>query len=204
MIRLVDLEASSLLPGGFPIEAAWVDEDGRGESHLIRPWKRWLRRNRDVPERSPASADVDGISLDQLMDTGEPVKEVARRAAETLFAPGVITVSQQHAYDRRMLDTLFRAGGVAQHVGLKTVSLAYTAACFPLLALLPAETDPDHRRAFEEFGQMMPSIWAKAREAEAPRPHDPDRALPQAESLWRTWRAIGDEVGRRVALASQR
>ena len=110
MIRFVSVMSSRLLRDGFPIEVAWVDEDGQGESHLIRPWKRWLRRSRDVPERIPASAAVDGISLDRLMDTGEPVKEVARRAAEALFAPGVITVSQQHAYDWRMLDTLFRAG----------------------------------------------------------------------------------------------
>ena len=42
MILFLDFEASSLLPGSFPIEVAWVDETGQGESYLIRPHEGWL------------------------------------------------------------------------------------------------------------------------------------------------------------------
>ena len=37
MLVFLDFEASSLAKRGYPIEVAWVFEDGRAESHLIRP-----------------------------------------------------------------------------------------------------------------------------------------------------------------------
>ncbi|MFT8246485.1 hypothetical protein [Roseomonas sp. BN140053] len=44
MLYFLDLEASSLHYGGFPIEVAWVAEDGVGEVHPISPapgWGEW-------------------------------------------------------------------------------------------------------------------------------------------------------------------
>jgi len=48
-LRFIDSEASGLLPGSFPIEIAWVDESGQGESHLIRPAIGWLDESRGHP-----------------------------------------------------------------------------------------------------------------------------------------------------------
>jgi hypothetical protein len=63
MIYFMDLEASSLMPGGFPIEIAWVDETGHGESYLIRPADVWLDDDRDHPNWSWQSEQVHGIRL---------------------------------------------------------------------------------------------------------------------------------------------
>jgi hypothetical protein len=37
MIVFLDFEASSLARHSYPIEVAWVFEDGASEAHLIRP-----------------------------------------------------------------------------------------------------------------------------------------------------------------------
>ena len=55
MRLFVDFEASSLHVGSFPIEAAWVREDGVGEAHLITPEDDWH-------EWSYASESIHGIS----------------------------------------------------------------------------------------------------------------------------------------------
>ena len=52
-IVILDIEASSLLPGSFPIEIGWIYEDGSGESHLIRPAPAWLDPAHGNPAWSP-------------------------------------------------------------------------------------------------------------------------------------------------------
>jgi hypothetical protein len=37
MRTFLDFEASSLSDESYPVEVAWVFEDGHAESHLIRP-----------------------------------------------------------------------------------------------------------------------------------------------------------------------
>ena len=37
MLAFVDFEASSLAKDSYPVEVAWVFEDGACEGHLIRP-----------------------------------------------------------------------------------------------------------------------------------------------------------------------
>lgn len=47
MFIFLDIEASGLGSGSFPVEIAWVSEGGAEESHLIRPapgWTQWSRR----------------------------------------------------------------------------------------------------------------------------------------------------------------
>lgn len=77
MIYFVDIEASSLLPGSYPIEVAWVGEDGHGEGYLLRPEPGWT-------EWSPESEAVHGIAPALLWDQGLPCGVVARRVAEVL------------------------------------------------------------------------------------------------------------------------
>jgi hypothetical protein len=42
MIVFLDFEASSLNKKSFPIEVAWVFQDGRSRSYLIRPAPEWI------------------------------------------------------------------------------------------------------------------------------------------------------------------
>ena len=58
MLAFLDFEASSLGKKSVPIEVAWVWEDGRGESHLIRPadgWDDWNERAEAIHHVSRAT-----------------------------------------------------------------------------------------------------------------------------------------------------
>jgi hypothetical protein len=76
VIYFLDLEASSLLPGGFPIEIAWVDETGHGESYLICPADVWLDEDKDHPNWSWESEQVHRIRLSTLLVEGIPHDDV--------------------------------------------------------------------------------------------------------------------------------
>ena len=73
----MDIEASSLDSGSFPIEIAWVDSSGHGESYLISPrfnWKGW----------SAASEKLHGISQSMLDSEGIPATTAAQLVYDTL------------------------------------------------------------------------------------------------------------------------
>jgi len=102
----LDFEASSLGRKGFPIEVAWVFENGEGESHLIRPaegWTEWA-----------ASAEAVHRSPRDLLDReGKPAAEVARRALEALS--GHRLYASAPSWDGQWLSRLLRAGGLPRH-----------------------------------------------------------------------------------------
>jgi hypothetical protein len=93
----VDCEASSLNSGSYPIEIAWVDETGAGETHLIRPMPQWL-------DWSEVAEKIHGISRATLQAEGEPAETVARRALTQL--QGHQLVSDNPAYDCHWLSVL--------------------------------------------------------------------------------------------------
>jgi hypothetical protein len=73
----LDFEASSLSDRSYPIEIAWVFEDGRSEAHLIAPapgWNDW----------DDVSESIHGISREMLEAEGEPHDVVATRLVEAL------------------------------------------------------------------------------------------------------------------------
>lgn len=191
-LLFVDLEASSLLPGGFPIEIAWVDQDGQGESFLIKPQPDWT-------EWSHASQGVHGIALERLIDEGVPAPRVARRVADVLAARGAIACSDAPAYDGQWLATLLETLERPPTVRLRSVHEIYGLACRPLLGLLPRGDGWARERAEQRVRNMAQDIVARAEEVEAVRPRERHRALPDAESLWRNWRAVEEEVARRLA-----
>src|ERR1700761_5898645 len=95
-IRFLDIEASSLDSGSYPIEIAWIDKDGQGESHLIQPhwsWSGW----------SPASEAIHHITQDMLRDA-TPAADVARRTQGVLM--GCIVISDEPAFDQYWLAML--------------------------------------------------------------------------------------------------
>lgn len=192
MMYFVDCEASSLLPGSFPIEIAWVNCDGQGEHYLIRPHLEWLEGG--CPGWSAESEAVHGISLETLLTEGTPIERVAARAAEVLFAPGVIGFSDAPGWDGQWLEVLFDYGGVPGRTGLFDVASAYGEACRPLLRLVPRSGTPGRERAAERVKNLARELVDRARELEALRSGTRHRALADAESLWRTWRSVGELV----------
>lgn len=77
---VVDVEASGLCRGSYPIEVgvAWLD--GRVMSWLIRPTAEWLERG----VWDPAAEALHGISLEQLAAEGRLAAEVAEEVMAVL------------------------------------------------------------------------------------------------------------------------
>lgn len=202
MILFVDFEASSLLPGSFPIEVAWVDEDGQAESYLIRPHEDWLDEAAGHPGWSADSAAVHGIALETLLAEGAPAEWVARRAAAALGRANVMACSDSPGFDGGWLETLLDAGDIRPSPRLVDVRQVYSWACRPLRDLHPLKPTVTPEHAEQQFRNLALEIVTQAEEAEALRLSTHHRALPDAQSLWRTWRAIRDEVARQVAEAA--
>ncbi|MBD0276332.1 MAG: transcriptional regulator, partial [Acetobacteraceae bacterium] len=166
----------SLGSGSRPIEIAWVDEDGRGESHLIKPapnWRDW----------SVASQRVHGISQEMLEREGVAHARVARRAAAVLA--GAAVFADQPSFDGYWLRMLLEAAGIRDEIPVLDVTLAYGQACSAIWDQHDVEGSLARARR----------IVAEAEEAEAMRQRVRHRALPDAEGLWWRWR----EVRRRAA-----
>lgn len=77
MILFLDIEASGLHFGSYPIEICWVDETGVGESHPIRPAPTWI-------SWSDTSEALHGICRQMLEREGRDHDWVARRITEVL------------------------------------------------------------------------------------------------------------------------
>jgi len=197
-IYFLDFEASSLLPGSFPIEVAWVDENGQGESYLIRPAPGWLDEARGNPGWSRESEAVHGVSLATLIAEGKPHEHVAVRAVKVLAAENVLVCSDMPISDVRWMRTLLEAADIGTPVTILDVAQVYVRACFPLLRLLPPVGEVSRPKAERRVRGLASEIIANAENQESLRPRVQHRALPDAESLWRTWRAIGDEARRRA------
>ncbi len=193
-VIIVDLEASSLLPGTFPIEVAWVFEDGSGEAHLIRPVAEWLDPARDNPGWSAQGEKIHGISLETLLKDGEPAEVVARRAAAVLADQTVVVCSDSPPMDELWLQRLFEAGGIRQRVSIVDVERLYGWACRPLQQLVPALDHPGRGAAEQRVSNLSREIADRAEEEERFRPGVRHRALPDALSLWRTRQSIMTKV----------
>jgi hypothetical protein len=106
VLIFIDFEASSLGKHGFPIEVGWASEDGKEESHLIRPapgWEEW----------SAEAEGIHGIALDRLMREGTPHDVVARRMVDTLT--GHELYASAPSWDGQWLSKLLRAAGLPRH-----------------------------------------------------------------------------------------
>lgn len=105
-VLTIDVEASGLGPGTFPIEIALCDvATGETQSWLIRPTKEWL--DPILWHWSKASAEVHGIALDDLLADGVPVDDVADELDE--FVDGATVVSTDQVADATWIQTLYAA-----------------------------------------------------------------------------------------------
>jgi hypothetical protein len=103
MIAFLDIEASSLREHSYPIEVAWVLEDGTSESHLVRPQPTWTDWAAD-------SALVHGIARADLITRGIPAPDVARRLHAVLVGHDVHSDAPEA--DRVWLTVLMRTAGL--------------------------------------------------------------------------------------------
>lgn len=102
----LDFEASSLSDRSYPIEVAWVFEDGRSESHLIEPalgWDDW----------DDIAQTVHGIERARLQIEGTPPHVVASRMVEALTGHDLFASAP--SWDGKWLSVLLRGGGLPRH-----------------------------------------------------------------------------------------
>jgi hypothetical protein len=105
MLVFLDFEASSLARHSYPIEVAWVFEDGASEAHLIRPapgWDDWDAAAEAIHRIPHATLLADGVAHDV----------VARRMVERLA--GHDLTASAPSWDGKWLSTLLRAAGLAR------------------------------------------------------------------------------------------
>jgi len=105
MLVFLDFEASSLAKKGYPIEVAWVFEDGREETHLIRPAPGWD----DWDKAAEAIHHIDRASL----LTGISHEQLARHMVDQLA--GHDLTASAPSWDGKWLSALLRAAGLPRH-----------------------------------------------------------------------------------------
>ena len=193
-IIFVDLEASSLLPGSWPVEIGWAVDGGGVESHLIRPvpaWRDW----------DPKSEAVHGLSRDHLWGHGEPVDAVARRAVEVLSGQEVAVFSDAASWDQVWLDRLLSEAALPCDINIHPAVNIYQAELRRLLQLAP----PTHLRWHEqvvralevESNQILQDVYA----AELTRQRARHRAGPDAASMLWILHEVRGRVDARLAAA---
>lgn len=102
----LDFEASSLGKKSVPIEVAWVFEDGRSASYLIRPAPEW--------EDWDAGAEaIHHIPRATLVADGMPHTDVARAMVDALS--GHRLFASAPSWDGKWLSVLLRSAGFERH-----------------------------------------------------------------------------------------
>jgi len=174
----LDFEASSLAKAGYPIEIAWVFEDGAAETHLLRPLPAWT-------DWDPRAEAVHHISREQLATEGEPIDRVVELMLERL--PGHILYASSPSWDGKWLSLLLRAAGQPRHaLRLRDTDEAqYEAAMTPLAPRLSGPALDTAARAIIDRIRLADQNLAIAH-----------RALPDAMHERDLWLAIRTEAER--------
>lgn len=107
MLVFIDFEASSLGKESYPIEVAWVFEDGRGEEYLIRPAPWWTEWN-------DAAEAIHHISRDTLIRIGVPHDVVAKRMVDALSEHDLLASAP--SWDGKWLSNLLRSADFPRHI----------------------------------------------------------------------------------------
>lgn len=166
----LDFEASSLGKWSYPIEVAWVFEDGRGESHLIRPAPGWT-------DWDDAAEAIHRIPRRLLERQGEPHEQVAARMVEQLSSHALHASAP--SWDAKWLNALLRTCGYPKH----HLRLRKTADMIVEdVAEILGETVPPAGRK-----QAAAAVLAEVFAAETDLPAH--RALPDARAELQRWKA---------------
>jgi hypothetical protein len=182
VIYFVDLEASSLEPSSFPIEVAWVDENGQGEGYLVRPESLWLV---DPSAWSPQAERLHGISLAQLAAEGKPAAWVARRVLAVLGPERAVGITDVAGWDQAWLSKLLDVVRRDRHPRLIS---------FPHLAKRDLQQVVDRLQMqgvpHDQIADRCTEIFNMSGDREQMRHRVRHRALPDAEGLWWRWREL--------------
>ncbi|MCH4091709.1 3'-5' exonuclease [Acetobacter sp.] len=170
MFIFLDNEASSLDIDSYPVEIAWVRENGRSESFLIRPESHWT----DWSEEAEA---LHGLSRDRLLREGSPAGVVARHFLATTENCRIVTDAP--SFDRGWLQKLCEVVGEE------------APAIYPVLeAWVEALRSARRETSALEDATLLDQV----RMREEKRTRRRHRALPDALELWRVWRDLRDDV----------
>ena len=176
MRAFLDFEASSLAKDCYPIEIAWVFEDGRGQSYLIRPLPAWT-------DWDPRAEAMHGISRQALLADGIPAEIVAKRTLEALADHDIYATSPP--WDGKWLSLLLRAGGLPRHaLRLKDTDQVQLESALELVGRTRGPNE-----AMIAAKQLIEQV--KERFASLPVEH---RALPDAEHERQIWLAVKAEA----------
>lgn len=102
----LDFEASSLSKHSYPIEIAWVFEDGRSRSFLITPLANWT-------DWSPDAQSIHGITREMLALKGTSISFVVDEMMRDL--EGHVLHASSPSWDGKWLSVLLRAAGRPRH-----------------------------------------------------------------------------------------
>ena len=177
----LDFEASSLSKHSYPIEVAWVFEDGRAEAHLIRPAPGW-------DDWDPRSEAIHHLSRAQIEAEGAPHDAVARRMVEVLAGHDLLASAP--SWDGKWLSALLRAADLPRHsLRLRDTDAANAEAAAAVLRdFVPAD------RVDEAVGDVL--ALAEVRAGGSAPAH---RALADAEAERQRWLAVQAIARARVA-----
>lgn len=198
MIYFLAIKGSSLMKGSFPVEIAWVDQDGNGATYLIKPADEWLNPADGAMQWCPKSEANHSITLTTLLEMGVSHVDVARKASAILGRLTVTVAADPELLVLRWFDMLFKAAGFRRSVAVITVDQLYAWACRPLRDTLPLADGPRRRFAELRIQSVGDAFIERAKDTEMQRPGFEQRALHDAQSLWRTWRIIRQEVAGHV------
>jgi hypothetical protein len=174
MLVFLDFEASSLAKLSYPIEVAWVFEDGRSEAHLIRPAPSWT----DWDDEAEA---IHHIPRRELLNMGEPHDAVARRMVEELVAHDLLASAP--SWDGKWLSALLRGSGLDRRaLRLRSTDDAIEEVA---RAILSPSVPPELLDATVE--NLVTLI-----EVRAPGKARAHRALADAEEERQRWLAVRD------------
>ena len=182
MLAFLDFEASSLGKKSYPIEVAWVFEDGSSERHLIKPAPEWT-------DWDPAAQAIHRIERRVLEEDGEDHAVVAARMVEVLAGHDLLASAP--SWDGKWLSALLRAGGQPRRVlrlrDSDEVQLEAARAC--LAVVEPAAVREALAR--EVVGEV-----SQRRNGRVPD----HRALADAEAEREQWREVKAEASQRAGL----
>lgn len=112
---VLDIEASGFGRGSYPIEIGLARADGSVCAFLVQPLDEWTHWD-------PKAELLHGISRDQLMREGHPVRQVAHWLNDELSAIGK-AYSDSWGYDNTWLSLLFHHAGMLPRFRLEALRI---------------------------------------------------------------------------------
>lgn len=171
----LDFEASSLADRSYPVDVAWVFQDGRSESHLIVPAPSWT--DWDV-----AAERIHGIARETLVRDGTSHNVVAARMVEALSSHALFASAP--SWDGKWMSALLRAAGLPRHaLRLQDTDVALRATAIEILRdVVPAD----------QLAVTVHNLVARASATKRTTPAH--RALPDATAERDIWQRMRDET----------